>query len=207
MLNPGENWKILTRRCAAEEGNMESRFQFLLQLFIVFTRADRAPSAVQLATMASSVFMLTLNDLGNIRRTQKVVELGDEIRRAVGLLPGVLLENVSSIGCMAVLATLLRYWVLLLLVLVVLTRMTVLSCYLQRQPRYRGIRFGDVIGRVSVGQIELNAKDILLSASWKITWLTLAMVLTALTITANVHPSLKMPGLAWEVSVNNLFSN
>ena len=190
MLNPGENWKILTRRCAAEEGNMESRFQFLFQLFIVFTRADRAPSAVQLATMASSVFMLTLNDLGNIRRTQKVVELGDEIQRGVLLFPEVLVLNVSSIGCMAVLATLLCYWVFLLLVPLI-AYFVVVTVYFLRHPKYRGIDFDDV-----KGLIELNEMDILSKAFGKLIGLTLAMVLTALTITANVHPSLKMPGLA-----------
>ena len=190
MLNPGENWKILTRRCAAEEGNMESRFQFLFQLFIVFTRADRAPSAVQLATMASSVFMLTLNDLGNIRRTQKVVELGDEIQRGVLLFPEVLVLNVSSIGCMAVLATLLCYWVFLLLVPLI-AYFVVVTVYFLRHPKYRGIDFDDV-----KGLIELNEMDILSKAFGKLLGLTLAMVLTALTITANVHPSLKMPGLA-----------
>ena len=188
MLNPGENWKILTRRCAAEEGNMESRFQFLFQLFIVFTRADRAPSAVQLATMASSVFMLTLNNLGNIQRTQKVVELGDEIQRGVLLFPEVL--NVSSIGCMAVLATLLCYWVFLLLVPLI-AYFVVVTVYFLRHPKYRGIDFDDV-----KGLIELNEMDILSKAFGKLIGLTLAMVLTALTITANVHPSLKMPGLA-----------
>ena len=60
---------------------------------------------------------------------------------------------------------------------------------------------------MSVGLIELNEWDIAVRVFWEITWLTLAMVLTALTITANVHPSLKMPGLAWEVSENKLSSN
>merc|ERR1712226_1048079 len=54
LLNPGRNWKILARRCAFAEGVWESRFQLLLQLFIIFTRADRAPSLVQMLAMASS---------------------------------------------------------------------------------------------------------------------------------------------------------
>ena len=59
-------------------------------------------------------------------------------------------------------------------------------------------------GRVSVGLIEMNEYEIVQAWFNKKTWLTLMLVLTSLTITANVHPSLKMTGLLWEVSVNNL---
>ena len=37
LLNPGDNWNILARRCAATEGALESTHQFMLQLFIVFS--------------------------------------------------------------------------------------------------------------------------------------------------------------------------
>ena len=103
-------------------------------------------------------------------------------------------------------ATLLCYWVFLLLVPLI-AYFVVVTVYFLRHPKYRGIDFDDVKGRVSVGLIELNEMDILSKAFGKLIGLTLAMVLTALTITANVHPSLKMPGLAWQVSGNNLSSN
>ena len=91
---------------------------------------------------------------------------------------------------MAVLATLLCYWVFLLLVPLI-AYFVVVTVYFLRHPKYRGIDFDDV-----KGLIELNEMDILSKAFGKLIGLTLAMVLTALTITANVHPSLKMPGLA-----------
>ena len=34
-----------------------------------------------------------------------------------------------------------------------------------------------------------------------------SLVLAGLTVTANVNPSLEMPGLAWEVRFNHLFAN
>ena len=40
---------------------------------------------------------------------------------------------------------------------------------------------------------------------WKAAWSTLTLALTGLTITANLHPSLKMPGLDWQVSGNNFY--
>ena len=52
--------------------------------------------------------------LDDIWRRQKTVKLGDDIRRSVDLMPWILNENVAKTGCMALLATLLRYWVLLL---------------------------------------------------------------------------------------------
>ena len=56
-------------------------------------------------------------------------------------------------------------------------------------------------GRVSVGLIEMNELDLF----FKMLWLILVVVLTGLTITANLHPSLKMRDLAWQVIVNNFY--
>ena len=205
VFNPGENWKILARRCSFVEGSWESRFQLLLQLFIVFTRADRAPSSVQLATMTSSVVMLSLSSLNNIRRQQKTVELGDEVRRALYLLPGILAASVSSTLLLALLATLLRYWVLLPLVLVVLA-LIVIHISRQRQLRSLGTMADKTFERVPVGLIEMSEFELARKLSEKMLSLCLILLMTILTITVNVHPSLKLPGLAlWKVIRNYLF--
>ena len=203
LFNPGQNWKILARRCAQAEGLCESQFQFLLQLFIVFSRADRAPSAVQLGTMASSVMMFAISSLDDIRRKQKTVELGDDVRRAIDLLPQILVGNVFSLGYLALLATLLRYWVLLPLVLY-LAAWVIFFGYLWCQPKYRKMIDDDTNGRVTVGLIEMNASDIAKGLFGLMVFLVLTLLLTGLTITANVYPSLELPGLAWEVSLNNV---
>ena len=206
LFNPGPNWKILAGRCAALEGSFESTFQFLLQLFIVFTRADRAPSTVQLATMASSVIMIAISELNDIRRKQRALELGDDIQRAVNLLPGILVKNVAQIGCAALLATLLRYWVLLVWLLSSLP-LFVCGGFLKWQKRYR-IRgfFGDgTEGRVSVGLIEMSDLDFFVEVVDKIMFLSFILTLIGLTITANVYPSLTMLGLYWEVGNISLF--
>ena len=189
LFNPGPNWSILAGRCGALEGSFESRFQFLLQLFIVLTRADRAPSTVQLATMASSVIMIAISQLNDIRRRQKTLELGDDIQRAVNLLPGILVKNVAQIGCAALLATLLRYWVLLVWLLSSLP-LFVCGGFLKWQKRYR-IRgfFGDgTEGRVSVGLIEMSDLDFFVEVVDKIVFLSFILTLIGLTITANVYP-------------------
>ena len=55
-------------------------------------------------------------------------------------------------------------------------------------------------GRIAVGLIEMNELDIVELLFWQVIWSTFTLVLTGLTITADLHPSLKMPGLLWEVS-------
>ena len=199
VFNPGENWKILARRCAYLEGSWESRFQLLLQLFIVFTRADRFPSAVQLATMASSVVMLAISSLNDARRQQKNVELVDDVKRAIDLFPGILVYNLSQIGCMALLTTLLRYWVFLPLTFVACALFGMLVL-IHCKPRYKEMHKDATKGRIAVGMIEMNELDIVELLFWQVIWSTFTLVLTGLTITADLHPSLKMPGLLWEVS-------
>ena len=199
VFNPGENWKILARRCAYLEGSWESRFQLLLQLFIVFTRADRFPSAVQLATMASSVVMLAISSLDDARRKQKNVELVDDVKRAIDLFPGILVYNLSQIGCMALLTTLLRYWVFLPLTFVACALFGMLVL-IHCKPRYKEMHKDATKGRIAVGLIEMNELDIVELLFWQVIWSTFTLVLTGLTITADLHPSLKMPGLLWEVS-------
>ena len=61
----------------------------------------------------------------------------------------------------------------------------------------------DTKGRVSVGLIEINEYGVVSGLFFKIIWLVLFLVLTGLTMTANVHPSLKMAGLDWEVRLSN----
>ena len=203
LFNPGKNWKILAGRCGTVEGNLESRFQFLLQLFIVFTRADRAPSTVQLGAMASSVVMLAISGLNDVRRKQKNVDLGTDVQRAIHLLPAILAYHVSSIGTMALLASLLRYWVLVPLGVVV-AAMYIFWGYIRFcNPKYWAMMDDDTKGRVSVGLIKINKFEVVQNLFFKIIWLILFLVLTGLTITANVHPSLKMSALDWEVRLSN----
>ena len=54
MFNPGPAWTSSTQRFSRWEAKCESKLQFLLQLFIVFTRADRQPSNLQMASMCAS---------------------------------------------------------------------------------------------------------------------------------------------------------
>ena len=200
LLNPGKNWKLLAKRLTTAEALGESRCQFFLQLFIVFTRADRAPSSVQLVTLASSLVMLIVSSINETRRVQKTVELEDDIQRAGDVLPAILTANLVSIGCLPLLVTLLRYWVLLPLGLFLLAFTTILlTCYMM--TKYKDMMDDPTKGRVTVGRIEINEYEVVMQFLFKIFWLIGILLLTCLTITANLHPSLKLPGLFWQVSI------
>ena len=199
LLNPGKNWKLLAKRLSTAEAMGESRCQFFLQLFIVFTKADRAPSSVQIVTLASSVIMLVVSNINETRRVQKTVELEDDIQRAGDVLPAILTANIVSIGCLPLLVTLLRYWVLLPLGLFLLAFTTILlTCYMM--TKYKDMMDDPTKGRVTVGRIEINEYEVVMQFLFKIFWLIGILLLICLTITANLYPSLKLPGLFWQVS-------
>ena len=50
-----KNWKTAAMAMTAIEGNEEGGLQLILQLYIVFNRADREPTNIQMMTLASSL--------------------------------------------------------------------------------------------------------------------------------------------------------
>ena len=50
LVNPGPEWKKIVLYLTACEGRWESTTQFVLNLFIIFTRADMSPSTIQLVS-------------------------------------------------------------------------------------------------------------------------------------------------------------
>ena len=110
----------------------------------------------------------------------------------------ILADNLSWIGTMALLATLLRYWCLLLPVLYI-----AVYCLISRwKPKHRKIMFDNNIkGKVSVGLLEMSEKEIFINLVNQLILMIFNLLLTALTIAANVHPSLKMSGLLWKVII------
>ena len=105
---------------------------------------------------------------------------------------------------MALLATLLRYWVFLpfgFVGIAVYPWLAVIHC----TPKYKEMNKDNTTGRISVGLLEMNELDVVRGLLDKMIFLIFSLVLTGLTITANLHPSLKMPGLDWQVSGNNFY--
>ena len=58
MTRPGPEIEKICNEMVSIEGVWESTLQLLLNLFIVFTRADRSPSTVQIASMFASLVLI-----------------------------------------------------------------------------------------------------------------------------------------------------
>ena len=105
LFKPGKQWKKLCLRMTVVEGNYEARLQFLLQLFIVFSRSDREPSTLQIASLTISLIMIVKSQLADFLKDQPGLKIREEIRQNMELLP-----MFHTIGSTSVAMALLKYW-------------------------------------------------------------------------------------------------
>ena len=110
LLNPGDHWKKLCFRVTVAEGNHEAKMQFLLQLFIVFSRSDREPSTLQIASLTISMIMIVKTQLADFLKDEPSRKIIEDIRQNMELLPMFLTENIHTIGSTSVGIVLLKYW-------------------------------------------------------------------------------------------------
>ena len=85
LINPGLEWKRLNARMTGIEGSYESAFQTILTLFIIFTRADRQPSIVQIASLVASFGMLTKTAIADYLSPKQPLKLKDELKATASL--------------------------------------------------------------------------------------------------------------------------
>ena len=183
LVNPGEEWKKFTFRLTAAEGSFESKTSFLLQLFVIFTRADRQPSPVQLASMATSLVMMVKTQTQSFLKDQPAMAMGDHFKKAASVVPMILTKQISLTGSIAATAAILRYWTLLILILVLF-----LSNIIARVTSK--IKLNEPLPDSTFKKIVTEEKKmkwfVSITISAILTWL---LILTGLTITANVHPN------------------
>ena len=65
LISPGPEWKRVNSRITGIEGSCESACQTVLTLFIIFTRADRQSSNVQIASLVASFTMITRTSIAD----------------------------------------------------------------------------------------------------------------------------------------------
>ena len=87
---------------------MESAFQTILTLFIIFTRADRQPSSVQIASLIASFAMLTRTAIADFLSPKQPLKLKDELKATASLLPLFLSHGVAKLLSLAIIITCLR---------------------------------------------------------------------------------------------------
>lgn len=116
LINQGPEWTRLSGKIAVAEGLYDASLQYVLQIFIVFTREDREPSDVQMATMVSSMAMLAiaridgwLMDEGGDHMT-----LGEKIVAYLSLLPLAITNSSFKLGSIGFITAVLRYYALIL---------------------------------------------------------------------------------------------
>ena len=107
LINPGPEWKHLNARMTALESSWESFFQATLTLFIIFTRADRQPSTVQIASLVASIVMVTKAAIADSLPPKQ--SLKDELNATATLFPLFFFNVVFKLLSFAITATCLRY--------------------------------------------------------------------------------------------------
>ena len=112
MTRPGPEIKKLCSEVVSIEGVWESTLQFLLNLFIVFTRADRSPSTVQIASMFTSLVLIVKTAIADFTRVKlpREATFEEQVRLMLPLLPLFLFNTIFKLGSIAIVASLLRYW-------------------------------------------------------------------------------------------------
>ena len=98
-------WNKLNKRLTYLEGKFEAGFQLGLQFFIVFNRADRTPSPIQIVCMITSFLSIVSASLDGYFWNQPETTWKEKIKRSPVYIFGTLFD----IGSVAIIALLLRY--------------------------------------------------------------------------------------------------
>ena len=190
LVNPGEEWKKFTFRLTAAEGSFESTTSFILQLFVVFTRADRQPSHVQLASMVTSLVMIVKTKTQSFLKDQPPMAMEDHFKKAASVVPMMLTQQITSLGSIAATAAILRYltmpiWFLVFALRNIIARVSSKIKLSEPLP--------DTTFKKTVREENKMKWFVSLKVCANLTWL---LILTCLTITANVHPNAPLPDLS-----------
>ena len=87
LINPGPEWKRVNARITWLESSWESAFQTILTLFIIFSRTDRQPSSMQIASLVTSFLMITKTSIAEHLFPKQPLELKEELKATATLLP------------------------------------------------------------------------------------------------------------------------
>ena len=105
-----DQWALLTAKIGIAEGIYNSHFQFLLQLFIFFTRADRHPSTFQYLAAAGSLFSLAYSRVDSLllNRDGRNMSAGQLIWIIIRYFPIFLPICAFKLGSISLIVSLLR---------------------------------------------------------------------------------------------------
>ena len=196
LLNQGPQWKKFLLRLTAAEGTWESSLSFFLLLFYIFTDGDRFLSQGVFASfvmqdlLASLIFICKADIDGMLRFQQQPMEPKERLTKTIWLLPLFLLEKISKLGLLAIIATLLRYWFIVVLVSLILLDFGGALYHVVTKSDFR---LSDIFSREKM--ITTNR---CLGTLVSINIISIILLFTFLFIWANVNPDEHLPGLFWE---------
>lgn len=110
LLNKGDQWTLLTTKYSIAEGLYDASLQFCVQLFIVFTMADRIPSTIQYLSLVGSIVMLayTRIEAHLLDQGGHVMPIKEKIIKTLKLIPIFLSNSIFKLGSIGLICSLLR---------------------------------------------------------------------------------------------------
>jgi len=110
LLNIGTQWTLLTTKYSIAEGLYDASLQFCVQLFIVFTMADRIPSTIQYLSLVGSIVMLayTRIEAHLLDQGGHVMPIKEKIVKTLKLIPIFLSNSIFKLGSIGLICSLLR---------------------------------------------------------------------------------------------------
>ena len=124
LLTNGKELKKISRILTEQEATFESQASFILQLYIIFNRADRLPSTTQLLAVSSSILFMAKSRVEGRFANEPHAKLLKKIK----YLPKSLCFIVYCSGAWAILTSILQAYVLMAFLLFATLTVVYASC-------------------------------------------------------------------------------
>ena len=98
IFHHGVQWQKLNNFMTLFEGQIEGYSQFGLQSYIVCSRADRVPSAIQIVGLFTSVMMIILAQVKAWYANQSEENVVEDIKRKIVISVLLLIPNFAAFG-------------------------------------------------------------------------------------------------------------
>ena len=193
LLNPGKHWMILSIRVTAAEGTWESTFQILLQLYVILS-STRIPATIQLLSITTSLIVVIKAGIEDYMLDRPPMDGFEDTVKKMGVLFPLFLTNiVFKLGCWAVLATLLKFWVALIPIAVIIIALLTGAC---TKNKYLFKHFGGHAVTLRKGRMADEEKNLIHFIFGNTLWSFLSSCcVSVLVIVANVAPDTVVSGL------------
>ena len=120
-----KNWKTAAMAMTAIEGTFEGGFQLILQLFIVFNRADREPTNIQMMTLASSLLSCAVSSIEDIFAHKP--ETSIEVKAS--FIPYALSSNIYGKMAMAIIISTTQWSMIFFFIIFGIGYLIIIKCF------------------------------------------------------------------------------